>query len=51
MYVYCSETNTPAYPGSYSDTPSIWIEKYYIIKHALALREKKLTDKAKNVRQ
>ena len=39
-YLYCNETSTPAYPGTYRDTPKIWIKKYYIIKMALALREK-----------
>tara|TARA_R100000234_G_scaffold117354_1_gene95674 strand:+ start:603 stop:755 length:153 start_codon:yes stop_codon:yes gene_type:complete len=50
MYVYCNETNTPPYPGSYNETPSIWIDKYYIIKQALAIRERKLTEKMKNDR-
>jgi len=45
-YLYCNETSTPAYPGTYKDTPKIWIRKYYIIKKALALREKLLRDKA-----
>ncbi len=44
-YVYCTETNTPAYSGSYEDTPSIWIDKYYIIKNAIAVREKQLMEK------
>ena len=51
MYVYCSETSTPAYPGSYYDTPSMWIEKYTIIKKAIAIRDKKLTERMKNARQ
>ena len=39
-YLYCNETSTPAYSGTYNDTPKMWIQKYYIIKTALALREK-----------
>lgn len=31
-YMYCSETNTPPYKGSYEDIPSIWIEKYYLLR-------------------
>ena len=45
-YLYCNETSTPAYPGTYSDTPRILIKKYYVIKTALALREKLLRDRA-----
>ena len=44
-YLYCNETSTPAYSGTYNDTPKIWIRKYYIIKTALALREKLSRDK------
>ena len=50
MYVYCSETRTPAYAGSYNDTPSVWIEKYKIIKQAIAIRDKKIMEK-NNARQ
>ena len=31
-YMYCKETNTPPYKGSYEDLPSIWIEKYYLLR-------------------
>ena len=47
-YVYCTYTNTPAYSASYNDTPATWVEKYYIIKQALGIREKKLTENMKN---
>lgn len=47
-YIYCKETNTPPYEGAYSDTPSLWIEKYYIIKTAMAMRDNKLKEKMKN---
>ena len=43
-YIYCEETKTQPYPGSYGDIPKVWIEKYFIIKSALSLRNKKLTE-------
>ena len=43
-YVYCKDTNTPPYSGSYQDTPSLWINKYYTIKSAIILRDKKLKE-------
>ena len=43
-YAYCKDTNTPPYSGSYQDTPNVWIEKYYKIKNALMLRDKKLKE-------
>ena len=48
MYVYCNETKTPAFSGSYSETPAIWIEKYFIIQKAIEIRNKQLTEKVKN---
>ena len=48
MYMYCNKTGTPAYSGCYNDTPNIWIEKYFIIEQAIAIREKKLMEKMKN---
>ena len=50
MYVYCNETNTPAFNSSYQNTPALWIQKYYIIKEALSIREKKIIEKQKNVK-
>ena len=47
-YIYCKETSTPAYQGAYSDTPSLWIEKYYTIKTTITMRENKLKEKMKN---
>ena len=31
-YMYCAETNTPPFKGSYEDLPSIWIDKYYLLR-------------------
>ena len=47
-YTYSTDTNTPPYSGSYGDTPYIWIQKYYIIKQAMILRDQKLKKKAEN---
>ena len=47
-YIYSKDTNTPPYRGSYGDTPSVWVQKYYIIKQALSLRESKLKQKAED---
>ena len=47
-YAYTKDTGTPPYSGSYGDTPHIWLQKYYIIKTAMMLRDKKLKEKANN---
>ena len=47
-YVYSTESSTPPYSGSYGDTPHVWVQKYYIIKQAMNLRENKLREKAKD---
>ena len=47
-YTYSTDTNTPPYSGSYGDTPHIWIQKYYIIKQAMMVRDQKLREKAKD---
>ena len=41
-YIYCENFKTPAYPGTYGDQPSRWVQKSYIIKKAL----NKITQKA-----
>ena len=47
-YTYSTDTNTPPYSGSYGDIPHVWIQKYYIIKQAIMLRDQKLREKAKD---
>lgn len=50
-YIYCIETNTQPFPGSYGDTPVSWKEKYFIIKQTMNLRDKQIMEKArKNAR-
>ena len=41
-YIYSKETNTQPYRGAYGDQPSIWIQKYFIIKTAMNLRNEKI---------
>tara|TARA_R100000808_G_scaffold24353_1_gene55898 strand:- start:389 stop:655 length:267 start_codon:yes stop_codon:yes gene_type:complete len=43
-YIYCKEFGVPAYSGAYGDQPSKWVEKAFVIKHALAKKEKDLID-------
>ena len=47
-YIYTKETGTQPYSGSYGDTPKKWIQKYFIIKQAMMMRENKLRAKAQN---
>ena len=46
-YIYCKEFGVPAYNGAYGDQPSKWIEKSFVIKNALAKKEKDLIDGSK----
>ena len=46
-YLYCNETNVPPYKGSYDEQPALWVETYFIIKKALAKKEKAAIDKTK----
>jgi hypothetical protein len=45
-YIYCIETGTPAHSGSYGEQPARWVEYFFIIKNALAKKEKRIRDKA-----
>jgi len=38
-YIYSKDSYVPVYPGSYGDQPSLWLEKYSIIKRALNARK------------
>ena len=46
-YMYCSEFNVPPYKGDYGQQPSLWTQKTFIIKQALAKRENNIINKAK----
>jgi|TARA_R100000501_G_C2591514_1_gene91377 hypothetical protein len=39
-YLYCKEFGVHAYSGSYGEQPAKWIEKVFIIKSALAVKER-----------
>ena len=45
--MYCSEFDVPPFKGSYGEQPSLWTQKAFIIKNALAKRQKNLIDKTK----
>ena len=44
-YLYCKEFGIPPYPGSYNTQPKIWIDRMFLIKKALAKKEKSMIDK------
>ena len=46
-YFYCKDTGTQPYPGAYGETPKIWVDKFYIIRHAVQIKQDILTEKAK----
>ena len=46
-FIYCQETNVQPYEGCYNEQPYKWVEKYFIIKSALAKKEKLLYESKK----
>ena len=38
-YVFCNETGTQAYSGSFGEQPSRWLAKYFILKQAFAQKQ------------
>ena len=47
-YLYCKEFGVQPYEGDYSKHPAKWIDKAFIIKHAIAKKERKLRDVRNN---
>ena len=47
-YVFCNETGTPAYSGSFGEQPTKWLQKYFILKQAFAQKEKAQIDGRSN---
>tara|TARA_R100001594_G_scaffold14555_3_gene31009 strand:+ start:13102 stop:13395 length:294 start_codon:yes stop_codon:yes gene_type:complete len=45
-YIYCENTKTPLYK-TYGETAKIWIEKHFLIKHALSVLNKETIRKSK----
>jgi hypothetical protein len=43
-YVYCEQFNIPPYSGSYGDQPAKWVDRAFIIKNALAKKQKDQID-------
>ena len=43
-YLYCDDTKTPPYSGSYQDLPAIWKEKHFLIKSAMTILYKAKKD-------
>ena len=43
-YIYCKEMNTPPFKGDFGSQPAIWIDRFFIIKKALAEYEKRIID-------
>ena len=46
-YIYCNDCNVPPYDGSYGEQPALWVERYFLIKKALAKKENDMINKAK----
>ena len=46
-YLYCTETGTPAYNGSYGEQPARWVQYFFIIKNAMAKKMNNVKEKAK----
>ena len=55
-YVYCEDTKTQPYPGSYGDVPAKWMSIHFILRNAINLSnneyrkkyQKKMEAKMKN---
>ena len=46
-YLYCTETGTPAHKGDYGEQPARWVQYFFIIKNAMAKKNKMIQEKAK----
>ena len=47
-FIYTRDTNTPPFKGAYGETPHTWVQKYYIIKRALMIKEQELKERNKD---
>ena len=43
-YIYCEQFNVPPYPGAYGDQPAKWVRRAFVIKGALAKKQKDQID-------
>ena len=46
-YIYCTDTGTPAQAGGFGEQSAKWVEYFFLIKSALAKKEKQMHDKIK----
>ncbi len=57
MYVYCEDTKTQPFPGTYGDVPAKWLHIHFFLKNAISARqaeyrkkyERKLKQKSKRM--
>ena len=47
-YLYCTEVNVAPYDGGYNQQPALWVDRFFIIKKAIAKKEKKVIRDAKH---
>ena len=43
-YIYSEQFGIPPYPGSYGEQPAKWVDRAFIIKNALAKKQKDQID-------
>tara|TARA_R100001230_G_scaffold21051_1_gene11281 strand:- start:193 stop:534 length:342 start_codon:yes stop_codon:yes gene_type:complete len=48
-FIYCQEANIPAYPGDYTQHPARWVDRFFIINHAMKKKIQIKVDKEKKV--
>jgi len=48
QYIYCKDFGVSPYEGTYKQHPRKWVQKYYIIKTAIAKKEKLEIEKQRN---
>lgn len=41
-YIYCQETGVQAYAGAYNEQPYRWVQEYFVIKEALAIKNSEI---------
>tara|TARA_R100000808_G_C2122341_1_gene133363 strand:- start:53 stop:382 length:330 start_codon:yes stop_codon:yes gene_type:complete len=44
-YVYCEDTMTQPYPGTYGDVPAKWTSIHFTLKNSIQLRENEFRKK------
>tara|TARA_R100000781_G_scaffold28092_1_gene20811 strand:- start:383 stop:529 length:147 start_codon:yes stop_codon:yes gene_type:complete len=45
--LYCKDNNVPPYEGDYGKQPALWVDRYFIIRKAMAKKEKAMIEKSK----